>query len=207
MESYEKALAVDTKNLDASWRYARASYWIAVYVEDSEERARVFKRAIDLTKRAVSIDEKSVANHFWLGVSYAKYGEAKGVMSSLGLIKPIRKQMERVIALDESFAGGGAHRLLGWIEHKLPGIAGGSDERAVEHLEKAVALDGNHLLNRLCLGEVYRKTGRLKEAKVHLEFIVKAPYERDRRPENELEKEGAKELLAKIAQAERESER
>lgn len=207
LECYEKALALDTKNLDASWKYARGSYWIAEWVEDEKERTKVFRQAIDLTKRAVSIDDESVENHFWLGISFAKYGEVKGIMSSLGLIEPIRKQMKRVIELDESFAGGGAYRVLGWINHQLPGIAGGSNEKATEQLEKAVKLDKNHLLNRLCLAEVYRQTGKLAKARKELEFIVKAPFEKDRRPENVREKEGAKDLLKKIDEAEKEKKK
>lgn len=207
MECYEKALAVDTKNLEASWRYARGSYWIAEYVEDEKERTRVFKQAIDMTKRAISIDDESVENHFWLGISYAKYGEVKGIMSSLGLVEPIRRQMKRVLVLDETFAGGGAYRVLGWINHQLPGIAGGSDKKATEQLEKAVRLDKGHLLNRLCLAEVYRQTGKLRKARTELEFIVEAPFEKDRRPENVREKEGAKDLLKKIDEAEKEKKK
>ena len=68
----------------------------------------------------------------------AKFGEAKGITKSLALIEPIRKQMKRVNELDASFAGGGAHRALGWIYHKLPGVAGGSNDNAIDHLNNCL---------------------------------------------------------------------
>jgi tetratricopeptide (TPR) repeat protein len=203
MECYEKTLAVDTRNTEASWRFARASYWIGIHVDDPKKSIVAYRQAIDLTKRAVAIDPRSVANHFWLGVCLAKYGEAKGVLDSVGLVEPIRKQMRVVIELDESFAGGGAHRLLGWMEYKLPGVLGGSEDRAIEHLDRAVELRRSHLLNHLCLAEIHRSRGSFDKAKKHLRFILEAPYEKDRRPENELEKSAAKDMLEQIEEQEK----
>jgi len=197
-ECYEKALALDTRNVEASWRLARAAYWLGDREEQREERIRLFRQAIDVAKRAVAIDDESVESHFWLGISYAKYGEAVGIMKSLALIEPIRKEMRRVIELDESFAGGGAHRALGWIYHKLPAVAGGSDEKAVEHLKKAIQQDRTHLLNHLCIADIYRKTDQERLAREHLEFILEAPFNAERRPEEIEIKAGAKSLLAEM---------
>jgi tetratricopeptide (TPR) repeat protein len=201
-ECYEKALALDTKSVDASWRLARAAYWLGDRAATKQEKLRLFQEAIDVTKRGVSLDDRSVECHFWLGISYAKYGEAKGIMESLALIEPIRKEMRRVIELDPSFAGGGAHRALGWIYHRLPGVAGGSNEKAVAELKKAIAFDQTHLLNHLCIADVYRKTGREKLARKHLQTIIDAPLSRERRPEEIEIKAGAKGLLEKMDEEE-----
>jgi len=198
MTLYEKALAVDAGNTDASWRYARGSYWIGLQEDDSEKSVRAYRVAIDLTKRAVAIDPKSVANHFWLGVCLAKYGEAKGALDSLSLLEPIRKHMRIVQKLDETYAGGGAQRTLGWIEYKLPGVLGGSEKKALELLNRAVEIERSHLLNHLCLAEIYRTRKEWTKAKKHLKFIIAAPFQPDRKPENELEKAAAKEMLEKI---------
>jgi len=103
-----------------------------------------------------------------------------------------------VIELDPAFAGGGGYRVLGWIRHKLPGVAGGSDEKAIELLEKAVEVGDGHLLNHLCLAEIHRLNDRPKEAKKHISIILEAPIREERKPEDEETKAAAKEMLEKI---------
>lgn len=195
---YEKALAVDSQSVEASWKYAQAALWVSAHTEDEEEQIRLIRQSIDVTRRAIQIDEQSVAAHYWLGIGFAKYGEAKGVMNALGLVDPLRRQMRRVIELDESFAGGGAWRILGWINYKLPGVAGGSDEKAVEQLEKSRELDPSHLLTHLCLAEIYRLDDLPKKARWHLDFIINAPFNKERKPEEIEIKAAAKEMREKL---------
>ena len=195
IEMYEKALAVDTKNVAASWKLARASYWLGVHTDGDEAKLAIYKKGIDVAKRAITIDPKSVASHFWLGVSYGKYGEVKGVTNSIALVEPIKKEMQTVIELDEKFEGGGAHRVLGRLYHKLPGVLGGDADKALEHLEKAIEIDKTRLLNHLFIAEVYIAADDKENAKKHLKLIVDAPVEADRAPENAEEKAKARELL------------
>ncbi len=198
IECYEKALAVDTENVEASWKYAKASYYLGQRTEGDEKKLAIFKKGIDVAKRAVSIDDKSVGAHFYLGVSYGKYGQAKGIMNSLGLVDPIKKEMARVIELDESFLFGGAHRVLGKMYQKLPGVAGGSTEKAIEHLKKAVKLGPKYLLNHLFLAQSYLAADEDEKAKKELQFVIDAPLQKGWEPEGKEEKEKAKALLAEL---------
>lgn len=195
IESYEKALAVETGSVEASWKLARACYWLGKHTDGDDAKLAIYKKGIDVAKRAISLDAKSVESHFWLGVSYGKYGETKGIMNSLALVDPIKKEMQIVLELDESFDGGGGHRVLGRLYHKLPGIAGGDTEKALDHLKKALKFDESRLLNHLFLAEVYIAADDEKNARKHLKFIIDAPFEEKRKPENEEEKAKAKELL------------
>jgi tetratricopeptide (TPR) repeat protein len=198
IEQYEKALAVDAKSVEASWRIARASYWLGMHTEGDDEKLAVYKKGIDVARRAVALEPKSVASHFWLGVSFGKYGETKGVMNSLALVEPIRKEMETVLELDERFEAGGAHRVLGRLYHKLPGIAGGDPKKAIEHLKKAIAIDGSRLLNHLFIAEVYLAADDEANARKHLQLVIDGAYEESRRAENEEEKAEAKRLLEEL---------
>jgi tetratricopeptide (TPR) repeat protein len=198
IECYEKALAVDTENVEASWKFARGSYFLGDHTEGDDKKLVIFKKGIDVAKRAVSIDDKSVEAHFYLGVSYGVYGRAKGVMNSLGLIDPIKKEMAKVIELDETFLYGGAHRVLGKMFQKVPGVAGGSTEKAIEHLEKAVALGPENLLNHLFLAQSYMAADETAKAKKELQWVIDAPVVKGWEPENKEEKEKAKKLLAEL---------
>jgi tetratricopeptide (TPR) repeat protein len=195
VECYEKALALDTKSVAASWKLARACYWLGVHTDGDDPKLVIYKKGIEVAKRAISLDAKSIESHFWLGVSYGKYGEVKGVTNSVALIDPIKKEMQIVIGLDEKFEGGGPHRVLGRLYHKVPGLLGGSTEKAFTHLKKAVEIDKTRLLNHLFLAEVYIAEKDKANAKKHLQFIIDAPVEPDRKPENAEEKAQAKELL------------
>jgi len=201
IESYEKALALNPESVTASWKIARATYWLGVHTEETAEKLRIHKKGIDVAKRAIALDAKSVESHFWLGVSYGKYGEAKGVTNSLGLIDPIKAEMRKVIELDEEFEGGGAHRVLGRLYFKVPALLGGDLDKAEEHLKKAVSIDEGRLLNHLFLAEVYLERDEKEKAKRHLELVVDGEWEEHRRPENEEEKERAKALLGSLEES------
>ncbi|MHC4938010.1 MAG: TRAP transporter TatT component family protein [Planctomycetota bacterium] len=198
IECYEKALAVDTKSVEASWKLARASHFLGSKKQSAAEKMKIFQKGIDAAKRAITLDEKSVESHYWLGVCYGKFGAAKGIMNSLGLVPHVKKEMDRVIELDKNYAHGGAYVVLGRMYYKLPGIAGGSNEKSLEFLDKAVGIDKGHLLARLYRAETYLALDKKPEATKELEFVISAPTQRDRGPENADEKRQAKELLATI---------
>jgi hypothetical protein len=198
IECYEKALAVDTKSVEASWKFGRASYWLGAHTDGDEDKLAIFKKGIDVCKRAVALDPKSAPSRFWLAVNYGMYGETKGIMNSLALVGPIKKELETVLELDETFEGGGAHRALGRMYFRLPGVAGGSNEKSLEHLKRAVEIDGTRLLNHLFLAETYIAVKDVKNARKHLKIVVDAPFEEGRRSENEEDKARAKELLKEL---------
>jgi hypothetical protein len=60
---------------------------------------------------------------------------------------------------------------------------------------------GDRYIERL--GEIHRPTGEFEKARAHLRTINDAPFQEHRRPENELEKEAAKELLAQVDEEEK----
>ena len=204
IECYEKALAVDTKSVKASWKLAKASHWLGVRKEGAAEKMKIFQKGIDATKRAITLDEKSVESHYWLGVCYGKFGNAKGIMNSLGLVPHIKKEMNRVIELDKTYAHGGAYVVLGRVYYKLPGLAGGSNEKSLELLNKAVEVDKSHLLAHLFLAETLVALDRNSMAIKELKFVIDAPNQKDREPENADEKKQAKELLAKLTKGKKE---
>ena len=77
-------------------------------------------------------------------------------------------------------------------------MAGGDNAKAGENLKKAIAIDESRLLNHLFLAEVYIAEDEKENAQKHLKFVIDAPYEEHRRPENEEEKEQAKKLLSEL---------
>jgi tetratricopeptide (TPR) repeat protein len=131
-------------------------------IEKKSARLAVYVEAESLLKRATESDPSSVDAHFWYGVAMGRRGETQGVLRSLFLIKPIRREMSEVVSLDPTH--GGAHRVLGEILWQVPGFAGGDKKKALEEYETAVRLDPRYTANYDTLAQAYVHFGRKEDA-------------------------------------------
>ncbi len=173
IEAYEKALQKDSSQADALWKAARAAHWAGDHAETPKEKIAWYEKGIDFAKRGILLKPSSVESHFWLGANYGSYGEYKGVLKSLSLVKPIRREMESVVRLDNRYQGGGGYRVLGVVDYKVPGFAGGSKKRALENLMKAVEIDPANAFNQYYLAEYYDVVDDRYKAFTHLDELDK----------------------------------
>jgi tetratricopeptide (TPR) repeat protein len=91
-----------------------------------------------------------------------RWGEAKGIMKAMFLIKPIRAEMNATLKISPSY--GGAHRVLGEMLWQIPGFAGGDKKGALAEYEKAVSLAPGHSSNYLVLADAYEHFDRKDDA-------------------------------------------
>lgn len=194
---YEAALAAGEDAFEASWRLARVNYWIGDHTAAKDQKKAIFLKGVDHGKKAVELDPDRAEGHFWLGVCYGVYGEAKGVLKSLSLVKPIKEAMRRVLEIDPAYDRGGADRVLGRVYHEVPRIAGGSEKTSLEHLLKAVEYGPRVGLNLLYLADTYISLDRFDDAREALETILTMEPYPDLLPETEEERAQARERLAK----------
>ena len=192
---YEQALAADPKSEEAAWKLTRTLYYIGSN-SPKEQKEAIYTQAVEAAKKAVAINPKSVPGHFWLGVAYGVYGSVKGVMKSLSLIEPIKKEMAFVIENDPDYEAGGAYRVLGRLYFKVPGLFGGDNDLTVENLEVAVKKGPQRYLNHIYLAEVLLDEGEDDKAKKLLELVVTGPTEPGFEPEDQKWKATAKTMLA-----------
>lgn len=153
--AYENAMQKDETLLEAFWKAARAAHWIADNSTDKKTKVTWFEKGIEYAKRAIALEPRSVEAHFWLGANYGSYGESRGVLKSLALVKPIRNEMEAVVRLDDKYHGGAGYRVLGVVDYKVPPFAGGSKKRALENLNKAMGIDATNAYNLYYMAEYY----------------------------------------------------
>ena len=194
---YEAALAAGEDAFEASWRLARVNYWIGDHTAAKDQKKAIFLKGVDHGKKAVELGPDRAEGHFWLGVCYGVYGEAKGVLKSLSLVKPIKEAMRRVLEIDPAYDRGGADRVLGRVYHEVPKIAGGSEKTSLEHLLKAVEYGPRVGLNLLYLADTYVSLDRVDDARAALETILTMEPYPDLLPETEEERAQARERLAK----------
>jgi tetratricopeptide (TPR) repeat protein len=170
-----KAIGVSGGDYDAFWRMARILYYIGDHTQEKKERRTLFSRGVYYAEKAMELEPDKPDGYYWFGVDNGMYGETRGVLKSLSLVKPIKNAMNKVIELDRSYEEGGADRVLGRVYHKLPGFAGGSKEKSLEHLLKSLEYGPDDALTHLYLAETYLDMKEKEKAREQLEFILNLP--------------------------------
>ncbi|UCC40441.1 MAG: hypothetical protein JSV96_03045 [Candidatus Aminicenantes bacterium] len=172
LAKYMAAFSKLDNKYDAYWRIARIHYFIGAHTEKKKEKKKIFSQGIYYGKKAVAAEPEKPDGHYWLGVNNGKYGETRGVLKSLSLVKPIKRGMNKVIELDRSYEDGGADRVLGRVFFKVPGFAGGSKDKSLEHLLKSKELGPEDALTRVYLAETYLKHKEVEKAREELEYVL-----------------------------------
>jgi tetratricopeptide (TPR) repeat protein len=195
---YRQALASREDAFELYWRMAMVEYRIAGHTTDRVEKMRILEIGIYDAKRAVQLAPERPEGHYWLGVSYGTYGEAKGVRKSLSLVRPIKEEMNKVLAVDPSFADGGADRILGRVYYELPEQAGGSKPRSLKHLLKSKEYGPRVALTRIYLADTYLALNELQKAQEELEYVIVMEPDPKLIPETTEEKEMARKKLEEL---------
>jgi len=196
---FKKAMAIDEKCVEAYWKIALVDFWVGTHEKDAEKKQAVLREGIEFAKMAIAVDPKCKPAHFWLAILYGVYGEARGILQSLHMLDPMRAELKWVLDNDESFEDAGAHRVMGRLYFKLPGIKGGDNEKAKEHLNRAIKLAPKNLLNYLYLAEIHVDEGRNADAKACLNTLLDQPDDPRWIPECREWREQAKALLKELA--------
>lgn len=171
LDIYEQAINTPGVNAEIYWKASRTAWWIGEHAAARKEKLEDFKKGAALAKEALARNPDQIEAHFWLAANDGSYGEAKGVLKSLSMVKPIRREMAEVIRLNDHFLGGGGYRVLGVVDYKVPGIAGGNKKRALEELNKAKAIDPRDPFTHYYLAEYFKVTGDKPRARAELEAL------------------------------------
>lgn len=197
---FARASASDPSSYEARWEGARACYFYGNFARESgsdSEKMAVFQDGIGRAEAATALRPDGVEGHFWLGVLYGVYGEAKGIFKALSLVPDIRREMEFCLQRDETVECFGPHRVLGRLFFKLPGFKGGDNQKSLEHLEKAVRGCPTNALARLYLAETLEDEGQDARAIALLREIVATPPDPRWVPEHTSIQATAERLLKK----------
>jgi tetratricopeptide (TPR) repeat protein len=169
---YHKAIGQMDNRYEAFWRLSRILYYIGEHTEKKKEKKSIFAQGVYYAERAIDLEPEKPDGHYWHGVNNGKYGETRGVLKSLFLVKPIKQAMNKVIELDRSYEEGGPDRVLGRVYFKLPGFAGGSKEKSLEHLLKSKEYGPSDAVTRIYLAETYLELDEIDKAKQELDYVL-----------------------------------
>ncbi len=181
--AYENALEADPDALEAHWRLLRAWFFAgefttrddATQIERFERGKQQAERSFEALDRAArdgaawrERDPSRIGESFtealhpavariqlWSALLWASWARETGVVAAVrsGAILKMRRQAERVIALDGTLEGGAAHRLLSRLHAQLPRIPFYTSwvdrDQAFAELERALATGPEHPGNRV----------------------------------------------------------
>jgi tetratricopeptide (TPR) repeat protein len=196
-EIWRQRLARRSDDFEAAWKLARACYWLGHHGPEAGRR-RDLEAGVAAARAAAAIRPDRPEGHFWLAANLGGLAESGGVFQGLRSRGAIKAALERVLAIDPAYLGGAADRALGRWYYKVPRAFGGSLDRAVDHLRRALAYDPDSTIGRYFLAEALLRLGRPGEARAELQRVLDAPFDPDFTPEDREWKARARALLADI---------
>jgi tetratricopeptide (TPR) repeat protein len=196
---WEQALAANPRDFDVARKLARACYWLGGHRATEETRKAAFTRGMAAAEAAIAARSNQPDGFFWLAANMGGLAEIGGIRSGLRYRKPVRDNLEKVLAIDPAFQKGSADRALGRWYYKVPGLFGGSKTKSVQHLRASLSYDPRSIASRIFLAETYESMGRDAEAIAVLKEIETLPVDPDWAPEDRGFKVKARDMLSRLA--------
>lgn len=197
LQLLRRARVADGNNYEAAWKLAKFNYFLGNNSPDEALRDKAFKDGATAGKVAARIQPDKPDGYFWGGANLG--GQAKAnILDGAANLPEIRRNMEKVIALEPNYEGGTAYVALAQIELETRGMMGGSAEKAADYLEQALKSNKQNSFIYLHLAEAYFYLNRKAESKKMLELLRNIPPNPDYLPERREAEEKAKKLAAKF---------
>jgi hypothetical protein len=119
-------------------------------------------RKVDFQAFEASIgkkDAKDLPVLYALGAAWASWIEAhRDDWNAVAELSRIEVIMQRVVELDESYQGGGAHLYLGVLATLVPPALGGKPEVGRKHFERAIEIsEGKNLMAKVIYARQYAR--------------------------------------------------
>jgi tetratricopeptide (TPR) repeat protein len=190
-ELWEQQLEANPGDVDAAWKLARAMYWLGTRGPAAEQRAAL-ERGVNAGRQAATLASARPEGHFWMAANMGALAESFGMRQGLKYRGPIKDALEAVLRIDPAFQQGSADRALGRWYHKVPGLFGGSKQKAEQHLRRSLTYNPNSSASHFFLAETLFELGRDREAREELQRVIEAPLDPEWEPEDRDFKEQAR---------------
>lgn len=173
-ENLNKAIAIyQAKLVDAAlpakvrvdgWADVARAYLRVGDLETAKEaKLSAYGKGRAAAQQGLKIDGKNAEALFWDTANLATTGRTNGVMNSLFMLGDLRRGLSNILQIDPRHSY--ARRTLGEIDHAVPGIAGGSDERAEKTYLDILRYDPSFTPAMVNLAIFFQDNGKKDEAK------------------------------------------
>jgi tetratricopeptide (TPR) repeat protein len=129
---------------------AHSIFDLAEFSPNDSERATLAQEGIDAAKRAIQLDPKSAAAHYYLAMNLGQLARTKS-LGALKLVREMEQEFLQAIHLDPKIDYAGPERSLGQLYRDAPGwpTSIGSKTKARSHLLRAIELEPDFPDNQL----------------------------------------------------------
>jgi len=164
--------------------------------QEEDQRIAEYEEGARLAHKALSLKENIPDAHFYYAANLGSAAQLKGLLASLLNLNDLTEHVTRTLELKEDHAP--ALHMRGMMLEKLPWFLGGDSERALQHLQKAVEVDGYYMHARLNLGKAYLKRQKIDKALQELRFVAHNEPPKSRRPWAQRYRPEAERLLKEL---------
>lgn len=192
-----QARVADYGNYEVAWKLSRAAFYVGEHTDDDDEKDDMFREGIQAGEAAVKLQADKPEGHFWLGANYGG-SAANSTLASLANVQDIKREMEAVLKIDESYQSGSAYLGLGRLYLQAPRVLGGDATKAINYLEKGLKFGPNNSLMRFHLAEAYESADRNAEARKQIEALLAITPDPKYVAEHNIAVEKAKKLQLKL---------
>ena len=158
----------------AQWRLARVASEQCT-LDDGGPCSAVLPAGLTVGKKAVELEPERIEGHYYLAALHGFNAQTQRGGDVKPLVQLMISEGETAAKIDERFDSGGPHRLLGTLYARAPAppVAVGDPEKAVTHLQKAVALAPDYPPNQMYLAEALIADERYPDAEAAIQTTRK----------------------------------
>lgn len=186
----------EKRDFEVEWRFAKFSYFLAKRLENIKEKEEIFERGRDAGRIALRIEPNKPDGHFWYGANLGELAKISPVTVGIRSVDDIQESMNRVIELDPAYQGATAFDALAQVEMATRAYRGKA-EKAIEYLERSIAINPANAYVRANLAEAYLAVKRDADARKQIEAVLRMKVDADYPLEHNEAVEKAKRLLAR----------
>ncbi len=201
---YDKAVKADGENCEALWKLARAHVDVGEAAE-GEAQENHYLEAEKFARRAVAVCPDNADAHLQVAVAVGRVALISGTKKKVNLSAVVKAESQKALELDPNHPV--AHHVLARWHREVANLSGfakafakilygglppASNEKAVEHFKKAIALEPEHINHHLELGITYEGIQEWELAKEEYKKVAGLPEKDSDDPEHK--KEAARRL-------------
>ena len=175
------------------------------YQVPAKQQEAELERLAKTSEKLMTQYPKRAEPAIWHGIVEASHAGAKGGLGALALAKSARRSFEQALAIDSAALDGSAYTSLGSLYYQVPGwpIGFGDDRKALEMLQKGLALNPNGIDPNYFHGDFLYRAGDYAGAEQALRKALQAPPRAGRKLADDGRRREINELLEKIHEKKR----
>jgi tetratricopeptide (TPR) repeat protein len=166
----------------------------------SQQGMKYYRQGQSYAETLIQEAPHRVEGPYWLAMNLCGQADEGGKLLGRKLLPRILEELQRAVALDETYDQAGAHRVLGRIYYEAPGwpLSVGDLQKSRQHLQAAVRLAPATSTNHLYLAQTLLRLQDYPGAEQELQLVLKSTRGAVKPQDLEEDRREARRWLAEI---------